>query len=116
MQKLPTIRILENEPNKKGDLFAKLMEALFFSLGYQDFRTAIHKTGREIDIEATHRTELNKLSIADPNHIDFDPLGFDAYDKHDPFKYQQGIYSRIKPSESMPQPVFDKLRPGFHNI
>lgn len=67
-----------------------------------------NKNNRTIPSGVLDALERNKLSIADPNHIDFDPLSFDAYDKHDPFKYQQGIYSRIKPSESIPQPIFDK--------
>jgi hypothetical protein len=52
----------------------------------------------------------NQLSIGDPNHVDFDPsVDFDAYDKHDPVKYQQGIYSKIKQSESMPEMIKDKV-------
>jgi hypothetical protein len=66
------------------------------------------KNNRTIPQDVLDALERNKLSIADPNHVGFDPLSFDAYDKHDPFKYQQGIYSRIKPSESMPERLFDK--------
>jgi hypothetical protein len=66
------------------------------------------KNNRTIPSNVLDALERNKLSIADPNHVGFDPLNFDAYDKHDPFKYQQGIYSRIKPSESMPERLFDK--------
>jgi hypothetical protein len=54
------IRILATEPNRKGDLFARLMEALMLSLGYDRARLNIHKSGREIDIQATHRTEVRQ--------------------------------------------------------
>jgi hypothetical protein len=71
------------------------------------------KNNRTVPSDVLDALERNKLSIADPNHIDFDPLSFDAYDKHDPFKYQQGIYSKIKPSESMPERMYD---PKTHEI
>jgi hypothetical protein len=57
---MPTIpiRILETEPNKRGDLFNRLMGDLFLALGYDRLvRLNIHKSGREIDIEVGHRTE-----------------------------------------------------------
>jgi len=60
------------------------------------------KNNKTIPVEVQNALDRNKLSIGDPNHVTFDPLGFDAYDKHDPFKYQQNIYSRIKTSESIP--------------
>ena len=60
------------------------------------------KNNRTIPKEVADAIYNNELSMGDPNHIAFDPINFDAYDKHDPFKYQQGIYSRIKPSESLP--------------
>jgi len=60
------------------------------------------KNNRTIPEEVTDAIYNNQLSIGDSNHIDFDPINFDAYDKHDPFKYQQNIYSRIKTSESIP--------------
>jgi hypothetical protein len=48
----PIIRILETEPNKRGDLFNRLMGDLFLALGYDRLvRLNIHKSGREIDIE-----------------------------------------------------------------
>lgn len=59
-----TIRILEKESNKKGDLFVRLMKDLFLTLGYDKPRLNIHKAGREIDIEAEHRIET-KLAIAE---------------------------------------------------
>ena len=40
------------------------MEDLFLSLGYDQVRANIHKSGREIDIEATHRRE-NRRAIAE---------------------------------------------------
>lgn len=60
------------------------------------------KNNRTVPKEVADAIYNNELSMGDTRHQDFDPVNFDAYDKHDPFKYQQGIYSRIKPSESMP--------------
>ncbi len=58
MPTISTIRILETEPNKRGDLFNRLMGDLFLALGYDRLvRLNIHKSGREIDIEVGHRTE-----------------------------------------------------------
>jgi restriction endonuclease len=54
-------RILATDTNKVGDLFARLVEGVFLSLGYDGFRRNIHKSGREIDIEATHRKERRRL-------------------------------------------------------
>jgi len=50
------IRILA--PAKQtGDLFTRLVSDLFLALGYDAPRLNIHKAGREIDVEAHHRTE-----------------------------------------------------------
>ena len=58
MPTISTIRILEAEPNKRGDLFGRLMGDLFLALGYDRLvRRNIHKSGRETDIEVDHRTE-----------------------------------------------------------
>jgi energy-coupling factor transporter ATP-binding protein EcfA2 len=51
------IRILAKGANPVGDLFTRLMAAYFLALGYGNVRMNIHKTGREIDLEALHRTE-----------------------------------------------------------
>ena len=58
MPTISTIRILETEPNKRGDLFGRLMGDLFLALGYDRLvRPNIPKSGREVDIEVDHRTE-----------------------------------------------------------
>ena len=62
--KLRNIIILESDANKKGDLFGRLMGDLFHSLGYDKPRLNIHKSGREIDLQAFHRIE-NKIAIAE---------------------------------------------------
>lgn len=62
--KLRNIEILEKDQNKKGDLFGRLMSDLFHSLGYDEPRLNIHKSGREIDLNAAHRTE-SKIAIAE---------------------------------------------------
>lgn len=62
--KLRNIEILENDTNKKGDLFGRLMADLFYTLGYDEPRVNIHKSGREIDLSSFHRTEF-KIAIAE---------------------------------------------------
>ena len=58
----PIIRILEKESNKKGDLFARLIQDLFLSLGYDRLvRLNVLKAGREVDIEIEHRTEPKRV-------------------------------------------------------
>jgi hypothetical protein len=59
-----SIRILEEDANRRGDLFGRLMSDLFVSLGYDDVRLNIARSGREIDIEAEHRLE-KRLAIAE---------------------------------------------------
>jgi len=61
MESIKSIRILEKEANKRGDLFTRLMKDLFLVLGYDNPRFNIHKTGREMDIEAVHRTEKKRM-------------------------------------------------------
>ena len=56
-----TITIIEADPNKRGDLFGSLITALFGALGYEKFRLNIHKSGREIDLQGTHRTERKQV-------------------------------------------------------
>ncbi|PJJ79217.1 NACHT domain-containing protein [Mucilaginibacter auburnensis] len=58
------IEILEKDNNKKGDLFGRLMNDLFHSLGYDEPRLNIHKSGREIDLQTFHRVE-KKIAIAE---------------------------------------------------
>jgi len=62
--KLRNIEILEKDSNKKGDLFGRLMSDLFHTLGYDEPRLNINKTGREIDLSSFHRTE-RKIAIAE---------------------------------------------------
>ena len=61
MESIKNIRILEKEANKRGDLFTRLMKDLFLALGYDNPRFNIHKTGREMDIDAVHRTEKKHM-------------------------------------------------------
>ena len=60
MPDISNIRILERKANKRGDLFGRLMTDLLLALGYDQPRLNIHKSGREIDIEAEHRTESRR--------------------------------------------------------
>jgi hypothetical protein len=59
-----TIRILETDNNRKGDLFGRLMADLFVALGYEQPRLNIHKAGRELDLSTNHRLE-NRRAIAE---------------------------------------------------
>jgi hypothetical protein len=68
------------------------------------------KNNRTIPKEVADAIYNNELSIGDPNHISFDPINFDAYDKHDPTKYQQSIYSKIKPTELPGEKVWNKSK------
>ena len=67
------IRILPDEPNKKGDLFARLMRDLFFSIGYDNPRMNVARSGREIDLEADHRLE-DRRALAECKATE-DPIG-----------------------------------------
>lgn len=53
----PPILILEEENNRRGDLFGRLMVDLFIALGYEQAQLNIHKPGRELDLSADHRLE-----------------------------------------------------------
>jgi hypothetical protein len=64
MAQFRKIEILEQDNNKKGDLFGRLMSDLFHSLGYDEPRLNIHKSGREIDIQTYHRTE-RKIAVGE---------------------------------------------------
>ena len=75
----PSIRILESDANKRGDLFGRLMAALFLALGYDKARLNIHKSGREIDFEAQHRTEARRV-IAECKAMST-PIGGDDVNK-----------------------------------
>ncbi len=57
MQDSISIRILEKDSNRRGDLFGRLMADLFVALGYDLPRLNIHKSGRELDLSADHRLE-----------------------------------------------------------
>lgn len=65
------------------------------------------KNNKTIPQEVKDSIFQNELSIGDPNHKSFDIMNFDAYDKHDPIKYQQALYSRIKRSEGKPERTLD---------
>lgn len=57
MQDTTSIRILEKEANRRGDLFGRLMADLFVALGYEQPRLNVHKPGHELDLSADHRLE-----------------------------------------------------------
>ena len=55
------LRLLASTNNGRGDLFTRLVSDLFYALGYDNLRLDVHKTGREIDIEGTHRREPRRV-------------------------------------------------------
>ena len=55
------IRLLANGNNQHGDLFNRLVNDLFFALGYDQLRLNVHKSGRELDITGQHRHEARAL-------------------------------------------------------
>ncbi len=57
---MTSIRILETDNNRRGDLFGRLMADLFVALGYEQPRINIHKSGRELDLIADHRLESRR--------------------------------------------------------
>lgn len=62
-KQIPII-ILERDNNRRGDLFGRLMSDLFVSLGYDNIRLNVARSGREIDILAEHRLE-NRTAMAE---------------------------------------------------
>ena len=56
-----TITIAAEGANPVGDTFSRLLESYFCSLGYENLHFNVHKSGREIDVDATHRTENRRL-------------------------------------------------------
>lgn len=75
----PSIRILEKDSNRHGDLFGKLMADLFVALGYEQPRLNIHKSGRELDLSADHRLEPRR-AIGECKATS-DPVGGDDLNK-----------------------------------
>lgn len=68
------------------------------------------KNNRTVPKEVADAIYNNELSMGDNRHQAFDPVNFDAYDKHDPTKYQQSIYSKIKPTELPGKKVWNQNR------
>lgn len=64
MNKPATIRILERDNNRRGDLFGRLVSDIFLSLGYDNVRLNVARSGLEIDVIAEHRFE-NRSAIAE---------------------------------------------------
>jgi len=58
---MTALRLLASDNNDRGDLFTRLMSDLFYALGYDNLRFDVNKTGREIDIEGTHRREARRV-------------------------------------------------------
>jgi len=74
-----SIRILEKENNKRGDLFGRLMGDLFVALGYDQPRLNVHKSGRELDLTADHRLEIRR-AVAECKAT-VEPIGGDDLNK-----------------------------------
>ena len=76
---LVSIRILEKENNKRGDLFGRLMADLFVALGYEQPQLNVHLPGRELDLTADHRLEKRR-AVAECKAT-ASPAGGDAVNK-----------------------------------
>jgi hypothetical protein len=74
-----TIRLLAVTNNDIGDLFNRLIGDLFFAIGYEDLRFNVHKTGRELDIQGTHRLETRRFIAECKAHKE--KVGGDALNK-----------------------------------
>lgn len=61
MKNPSTVRLLASTNNERGDLFTRLTKDLFFSLGYDDLRLDVHKSGRELDLQGAHRFEPRRV-------------------------------------------------------
>src|ERR1700733_9665804 len=57
----PCLRVIADDNNSKGDTLSRLLADLFETLGYDDCRINIHKTGRELDIKGRHAFEGRTL-------------------------------------------------------
>lgn len=64
------LRLLGSTNNACGDLFTRLTADLFFALGYDDLHFDVHKSGREIDIQGTHRLLPRRLVAECKAHAD----------------------------------------------
>ena len=69
-----SIRILERDNNRRGDLFNRLMGDLFVALGYEQPTLNVHYPGHEIDIDAEHRLEKPRRVYAECKATE-DPVG-----------------------------------------
>jgi NACHT domain/Restriction endonuclease len=79
VQRGTSIRLLEKDNNRRGDLFGRLMADLFVALGYEQPRLNIHKSGRELDLSAEHRLE-SRRAIAECKAT-AEPIGGDDLNK-----------------------------------
>jgi hypothetical protein len=59
---------------------------------------------------------LNELALDDPKRVDFDIANFRTYSQHDPIKYQQDIYGRLRPDLETEKEVFNKATGKYELI
>ena len=58
-----TIRLVEPDSNRRGDLFTRRMEDVLHALGYEQFVRDFARPGREVDIMGIHRTEQHRVVV-----------------------------------------------------
>ena len=58
-----TIRLIEPDSNRRGDLFTRRMEDVLHALGYEQFVRDFARPGREVDITGVHRTEHHRVVV-----------------------------------------------------
>lgn len=72
------------------------------------------KNNKVIPPEVQDAIFSSQLSIKDPGYRPFDPINFDAYDRFDAVKFGNNVYSKIKPSESVPVKMKDQSGAEFY--
>lgn len=55
------IKIAAKNSNEQGDILTRLASDLFFTLGYDDCAFDVAKSGRELDLVAKHRYEMQEV-------------------------------------------------------
>ncbi|SDY44283.1 Restriction endonuclease [Micromonospora pattaloongensis] len=67
------MRVIAGSPNEKGDILTSLAQDVFHQLGYEDLRLNVPKSGREVDIQGSHKFERRRL-VAECKAVD-EPIG-----------------------------------------
>ena len=88
------IKLLASRSNERGDLFTRLVKDLFYTLGYDNLRCDVARTGREIDILGVHRYEPRGIVAECKAHVK--KMGGKKGSKVHPSKSQRSQNQRVK--------------------